>query len=180
MKWCVRRMVFAMLRLGATLGDRDQLAEGLGVANRQVREHLAIDVDPGQLQSVHELVVRHPLAARGGVDPRDPQLAHVPLAGTPVAIGIFERMEHGLVRRPEQGPVRHPEPLGEVEDLLVAPPGGDAALYPRHLTLSPSGTAPPGAAAERPYRSEPAACCTGASDGDSCVPTGDSSARAGA
>ena len=85
-------MLPAMLRLGTALGDGNQFAEGFGVANRQIGEHLSIDVDAGQLEAMHELVVRHPLAAGCGVDPGDPKLAHVALAGPPVAIGVLERM----------------------------------------------------------------------------------------
>src|SRR6202022_2924195 len=152
-------MVNAMLRLGAAARDGDQFAEGFRVTNRQVREHLAIDVDTGQLEAMHELVVGHALAAGGCVDPGDPQLAHVALACPPIAIGVLERMEDRLVRRPEEGPVGPPEALGEAEDLLVAPPGGDAALYAWHFSPSSSCRAPPGVAAWRPCRSTPAACC---------------------
>src|SRR5438045_581152 len=49
MKRWVRRMLPAMLRLGTALGDGNQFAEGFGVANRQIGEHLSIDVDAGQL-----------------------------------------------------------------------------------------------------------------------------------
>src|ERR1700687_845210 len=132
-----RRSTYASSGLGAALGDRDQLAEGLCVTNRQVGEHLAVDVDARQLQPVHELVVGHALAARGSVDPGDPELAHVPRAGRTVAIGVLERVEHGLVRRPEQRPVRHTEALGQVEDLLVTLARRNASLYEGHLSLFP-------------------------------------------
>src|SRR5438552_5495031 len=180
MKRSLRRMVFAMLRLGAALGDRDQLAKGLRVTHCQVGEHLAIDVDACHLEPVHELVVRHALASRGSVDPGDPEPAHVTLARPTVAIGVLERVEHGLVCWPEQGPMRHPEAFGQVEDLLVALPSRDASLYAWHLSPCPSGRALPGATAERPSPSAPAACCTDACAEGSCAPAGDSFARAGA
>src|SRR6202022_4264887 len=129
---------------------------------------------------MHELVVGHALAAGGCVDPGDPQLAHVALACPPIAIGVLERMEDRLVRRPEERPVRHPEALGEAEDLLVAPPGGDAALYAWHFSPSSSCRAPPGVAAWRPCRSTPAACCIAACGAGSCGQAGDSFARAAA
>src|ERR1700730_5349057 len=153
----------ASSRLRAATGDGDQFAEGRRVANRQIRQHLAIDVDAGEFQAVHELVVRHPLAARRRVDPGDPELAHVTLPRAAVAIGVLERMEHRLVGRPEERPVRHAEALGEAEDLLVTPAGGNASLYARHLRSGPSCRGPRGAGAGRPCRSTPAACCTAAS-----------------
>src|ERR1700682_436340 len=173
-------MVNAMLRLGAATRDGDQFAEGFRVTDRQVREHLPIDVDTGQLEAMHDLFVGQPLAAGGRVDPGDPQLAHVALACPPIAIGVLERMEHRLVGRPEERPVRHPEALGEAEDLLVAPPGGDAALYAWHLSPGPSCRGPPGAGAERPCRSRPVACCTAACGAGSYGQAGGSFARAAA
>src|ERR1700674_1677741 len=170
----------ASSRLRAATGDGDQFAEGLRIANRQIRQHLAIDVDAGQLEAVHELVVGHPLAARRRVDPGDPELAHVARACPPVAIGVLERMHHCLVGRPEERPVRHPEALGEVEDLLVTPAGGNAALYAWHLKSGPSCRGPRGAGAGRPCRSTRAACCTAASGAGSCDRAGDSFAHAAA
>src|SRR5207247_107751 len=139
MKRWVRRMLPAMLRLGTALGDGNQFAEGSGVANRQIGQHLSIDVDAGQLETMHELVVGHPLAAGCGVDPGDPELAHVALAGPPVAVGVLERVQQGLVRGPEQGPVRHPEALGQIQDLLVATAGGDAARLVLMVPRSSNG-----------------------------------------
>src|ERR671934_2211987 len=62
------RMVVAMLRLRPAARDCDQLAERLGVPDRQLRQHLSVDVDAGELQAMHELVIGHSLAARGGID----------------------------------------------------------------------------------------------------------------
>src|SRR5260370_11253617 len=173
-------MVNAMLRLGAAARDGDQFAEGLRIANRQVREHLPIDVDAGQLEAMHELVVGHALAAGGRVDPGDPELAHIALACPPITVGVLERVEHRLVRRPEERPVRHPEALGEAEDLLVAAAGRDAAFYAWHLRPGPSYRGPPGAGAWRPCRSKTAACCTAASGAGSWGPACGSSARVAA
>src|SRR6266852_2143135 len=170
----------ASSRLRAATRDGDQFAEGLRVTDRQIREHLAIDVHAGQLEAVHELVVGHPLAACGRVDPGDPELAHVALPCPPVAVGVLERVEHRLVRRPEERPVGHPEALGEAEDLLVAAAGRDAAFYTWHLRPGPSCRGRPGAGAWRPCRSIPAACCTAASGAGSCGQAGGSSARAAA
>src|ERR1700737_1034898 len=129
---------------------------------------------------MHELVVGHALAAGGRVDPGDPELAHVALACPPVAIGVLERMQHRLVGRPEERPVRHAEALGEAEDLLVTPAGGNASLYARHLRSGPSCRGPRGAGAGRPCRSTRAACCTAASGAGSYGRAGDFFAHAAA
>src|SRR4029077_13541750 len=159
----------ASSRLRAATRDGDQFAERLRIANGQIGKHLAIDVDAGQLEAVHELVVGHPLAARRRIDPGDPELAHVALPCSPIAIGVLERMHHRLVGRPEERPVRHPEAFGEAEDLLVTPAGGNAALYAWHLRSGPSCRGPRGEGAGRPYRSRRAACLTDASGAGSRV-----------
>src|SRR5919206_2169703 len=62
----------ALLRKrSAGLGD-DAL-EGLALVHRDIGEGLAVEVDPGELQTVHELAVGQPLGADGGVDALDPQ-----------------------------------------------------------------------------------------------------------
>src|SRR5436309_5813310 len=170
-------MLPAMLRLGAALGDGNELAEGLGVAHRQIGKHLSIDVDAGQLEAMHELVVRQPLAAGCGVDPSDPQLAHVALARPTVAIRVLERVQQSFVGRTEERPVRHPEALSQVQDFLVAPPGWNAALDARHFSPSPSYRERPVAGLERPFRLERAACYTAACGAGSYDPAHDSSVR---
>src|SRR5918994_1047843 len=49
-------------RLAGGLGES---AEGVGVAHGDVGQDLAVDLDPGQLQAVHERAVGHPVLARG-------------------------------------------------------------------------------------------------------------------
>src|SRR5947209_9709791 len=154
-----RRMLVAMLRLGAAFGDFNQLGERLGVADCQVSEHLAVDVHTGDLQPMHELVIGHALAARCGIDPCNPQLAHIALSGPAIAVGVFQRVKHCFISRTEQGAVRHPEALGELEDFIVAPPRGNASFYSWHLTLSPLDRARPGAAVSHPCRCGSRACC---------------------
>src|SRR3954453_8987270 len=74
----------ARRRLAGAFGES---AEGVGVADGDVREHLSIQLDAGLLEAEHELGVRHALTPRGGVDPGDPQAPEVPLAVAPVPVG---------------------------------------------------------------------------------------------
>src|SRR3712207_1419483 len=67
-------------RLPGALG---KASERLGIAHGDVGQHLAVDLDLGQLQPVHELAVRHAVLTRGGVDARDPQAAEVTLLVAP-------------------------------------------------------------------------------------------------
>src|SRR5262249_6534282 len=75
------------------LGLSRDLAEGLGIAHREVREHLAVERDLGLVQARDELVVREPVRPPGGVDAHDPEPPERPLPVLAVAVGI----RHGVV-----------------------------------------------------------------------------------
>src|SRR5213078_4097146 len=57
-----------------------QPGKGTAVAHGQVSQHLAVDLHTGLAKAVHQLVVRQPRLPRSGVDPGDPQPAHLALA----------------------------------------------------------------------------------------------------
>src|SRR4051794_39185105 len=73
-------------------GGVGESGERLGVADGDVGEHLAVELDPGELQPVHELAVVQAVLARGGVDARDPQPAEVALAVAAVAVRVRVRL----------------------------------------------------------------------------------------
>src|SRR5690606_31300776 len=85
------------------------------------------------VQAVNETAVGQALAARGRVDAGDPQAPELPLAVAPVPVGIRQRLEYLLVGRAERLALAAPVALGQLQDLLMAAPGDDASLYPRHL-----------------------------------------------
>jgi hypothetical protein len=62
------------------LGHGDDAGERLLVGDGEVGEDLAVDLDPGQLQTLDQPVVGEPVRAGRRVDPGDPQLAEVALA----------------------------------------------------------------------------------------------------
>src|SRR3954466_10736756 len=87
----------------AVLGSRRlpgalrKTSEGLGVANGDVGQHLAVELDLRELQTVHELAVGKAFLARGGVDALDPQAAELALAVLAVAVGVGARLEELLL-----------------------------------------------------------------------------------
>src|SRR3954447_5920258 len=81
-------------RLPGALG---KASERLGVADGDVREDLAVHLDLGEAQAVHELAVGEALTARGGVDAGDPEAAEVALAVAAVAIRVAVRLEQRLL-----------------------------------------------------------------------------------
>src|SRR6266481_3067862 len=59
---------------------------------RQLREHLAIDLDASLLQTVHQAAVRDAVLARERIDTRDPQRSELALFLLAIAIGIGEAL----------------------------------------------------------------------------------------
>src|SRR3954452_14713105 len=78
-------------------GGLSKTSEGLGVAHGDVGQHLAVELDLGQAQAVHQLAVAHALLAGGGVDPLDPQAAELALAVLAVAVGVGAGLEQLLL-----------------------------------------------------------------------------------
>src|SRR5450759_63308 len=110
----------------------DERGEPGGIVDRHVGEHLAVQVDLGLLEAVHEHGVRQAVEARAGVDAGDPQLADLALLGLAVAVGVLQRVLHlllGGLERAALGTVITMRPL-EYGALLLL--GADCALDPRH------------------------------------------------
>ena len=66
------------------------LRERLGLANRQVREHLAVDVGTGELQAVDELAVGDTVGPGCRVYADVPETPHVALLLASVSVGILK------------------------------------------------------------------------------------------
>src|SRR4029450_9364898 len=96
-------------------GFLGKTSERLGVADGDVSEHLAVELDAGLLQTVHELAVRHALLARRGVDANEPETAEVPLLVAAVAVRVRIRLEQRLLGALVTGMRLPAEPLGPLE-----------------------------------------------------------------
>src|SRR3954462_9416082 len=84
----------------AGLGDDG--AERRTFVHRDVGQDLAIEIDPGELQAVHELAVGEALRADRGVDPLDPQRPERALLHLAVAIGVLAGLLDGLPGDPDR------------------------------------------------------------------------------
>src|SRR5689334_7791950 len=109
------------LRRDGLPGLLGKSAERLRIVHGEVGKHLAVDLDAGLAQSVHELRVAHALAPRGGVDPDDPQPPEVALAGPAITVRVSARAHHLLVGEPVARMLAAEVALGLLEDLLLAP-----------------------------------------------------------
>src|SRR5215207_143435 len=90
-------------------------SERLGVADGDVREHLAVELDACLLETMHELAVAHALLTGGGVDAHDPEPAEVTLLVAAVAIRVGVRLEQGLLGPLVAGMRLAAEALGPLE-----------------------------------------------------------------
>src|SRR5262249_62319018 len=70
-------------------GDR---LERFRLPDREIGQHLAVEVEPGELNAVHELRVGQAMLARAGIDALDPQGAEVAFAVASVSVGIAQRL----------------------------------------------------------------------------------------
>src|SRR5436305_15069155 len=79
-------------------GAFGKTSKRLGVAHGDVGEDLAVELDARLAQAVHELAVGEAFAARGSVDPRDPQSPQVALAVAPIQVRVGVGLEQLLLR----------------------------------------------------------------------------------
>src|SRR6516165_1893716 len=110
-------------------GDR---LKRLGLADRDVGQHLAVEIEPGELYAVHELRISEAVLARAGIDPLDPQRTKVALAVTPVAVGIAQRLLDLFDGHAIGSAAATAVAPSEVEDLLVTGVGRNPAFDARH------------------------------------------------
>src|SRR5581483_1156872 len=124
-----------------------------GVAHRQVREHLAVELDLRLLAAGHELAVREVVLPRRRVDADDPERAHRALADLPVAVGVDERALDLLLGAAIAGVLETPVALRLLENLAALLACVDGSLDARHLSFpSPAACSPRGRRSERPPR----------------------------
>src|SRR5690606_33864223 len=98
-------------------------AEGFGVADGEVGDHLAVELDAGGAPARDEAAVAEAVDARGGLDAHDPEAPEVALAVAPVVGLVPQRVRQGLVC----------DVVG-----AVAPAGGPGGLG-QHLAVTVAG-----------------------------------------
>src|SRR5262245_24952901 len=74
------------------LGLVDERRKRRGFARSELRKALAIELDAGRFQSVHQHAVRDAVFAGGGVDADDPQAAVVALLLLASDVGVDSRL----------------------------------------------------------------------------------------
>src|SRR2546426_3800974 len=108
------------------------MTEHLRIADRHVRQDLAVEIDPGEAQRGHEPAVGNAGVARRGVDAGDPERPELPLASTAIAVRVAQGVHRRFAGRTYELVLRGATALGLREQLLVLLVCGNAALDPRH------------------------------------------------
>src|SRR3954451_4034453 len=96
-------------------------------------QHLAVHLDLGFAQAVHQFRVAHALEPRGGVDAGDPEAAEGPLFVTPVAVGVHARPLHLLFGKAVGGVLASEVALRFLQHLAALLARVDGALDAAHL-----------------------------------------------
>src|SRR3546814_1199133 len=102
------------LRLSG-LGLLHQGLEGIGLTHRQVRQHLAVELDTSPPDAVHKLGVGQAVLAGAGVDALDPQGAEIALLGAAVAVGVLQALPDPIDGHGEDAVATAPIPLGTLQ-----------------------------------------------------------------
>src|SRR5262249_58492249 len=114
------------------LGLADDGLECRRFADREIRQHLAIDRDPGFAKAGDETAVVEAEGADGGIEPLNPQRAEAALAPLAVAIGVLIGLLDGLLGNPNRVLAAAVIAFGRFENLFVLCIGGDPALDAGH------------------------------------------------
>src|SRR5215208_6380276 len=114
-------------------GGVGESGERLGVADGDVREDLAVELDAGELEAVHELAVAQAVLARGGVDARDPEAPEVALAVAAIAVRVRVRLHHRFLGALVVAVRLAAEALGALERRAPLLLRVDGPLDARHL-----------------------------------------------
>jgi hypothetical protein len=103
--------------------------EAFTISDGEIGQHLAVDLDPAELEAVDELTVGEPVDAGGRVDSDVPKPPHVAFLLATVGVGVVEGMEKRLVRLPVK-PVPPAAVSGGLRQHLLMPTmSGNASLY---------------------------------------------------
>src|SRR3954467_4059264 len=111
---------------------RDDAAERRALVHGDVGQDLAVQVDAGELQPVHELAVGQALGPNRGVDALDPQRPERALLHLAVAIGVLTGLLDGLLGDADRVLATAVIALRLLQDPLVAGLGGGPALDACH------------------------------------------------
>jgi hypothetical protein len=120
----------------ASLGGFDDRLKASRIAQCDVCEHLAVELDACLLQTAHQLRVAHAHEASPRVDARDPKSAVVATALTTAAVSSCPSVPDLLDRIAELTATREVKALGMLENTVAATAGFETSFSARHGNVS--------------------------------------------
>jgi hypothetical protein len=103
----------------SVLGSSDDFCEDSRLVNSQLAERLAVQSDPGQIETINELGVTQVVLHACCVDTSDPQGAEFPLLGAAVAKCIRPGADHRFSDCAPQPAPSTPEPFRFAENAIL-------------------------------------------------------------
>src|SRR5260370_264018 len=113
-------------------GLLDDGRKSRGLADRKIRQHLAVDQETGLVEAVDEAAVVQAERTHCRIEPLDPKRPERALAALAVAVGVLVRLLHRLLGDADGVLAPAVIALGGLEDFLVLGVSGDAALAACH------------------------------------------------
>ena len=110
--FCVAQKLESSLCLLAESG------ESSGIMDSGLGEHLAVHVDTGELEAVHEGGVVHAVCLGGGADTGDPQLTEVSLLQLAADVSVAAGLHDSLLGHLEVLGLGAPVALSQAQDLI--------------------------------------------------------------
>ena len=118
------------------LGDLAQGGKRHGIADGHLGQHLAVDLDAGDLQTVHEGGVVQTVGLHSGGDTGDPQLTEVPLLQAAAHIGLGQRLHDLLVGHLEMLGLGAPVALSQLQRLVSSFTRHHCAFNTCHILIA--------------------------------------------
>src|SRR3954466_4551732 len=113
----------------STLSGRliHQSLEGRGLVNGEVREHLAVDLNPRFGEPADKSAVGEPVLPATCIDPLNPKRAEIPLLQLTANVIVLQRTIHRGIGRGDVVLAAATEALCLLQDLLAARVARDGA-----------------------------------------------------
>ena len=86
---------FEIRKSGLGLGN--QHAECVGLGDRQIAQHLAVDSNLSLAEAVDKSAIGQPMVTDGSVDALDPEGAEIALLDATIAVGVLASLFDGLL-----------------------------------------------------------------------------------
>ena len=119
--------------LHSGLGLIAEGGEGGGLVDGHFAEDLAVQVDAGLFQAVHEGGIVHAVGLAAGADAGDPQAAEISLFQAAADVAVAAGLHHGLVGHFVVLALGAPVALGQTQDLVSMLARHHRAFYSCHI-----------------------------------------------